>query len=124
MKKLLLAALLGLSSFSVNASGPLDGIYTCVLNSYAGSITLYIAVNSNATATIVTVPSLPGTNINGYIGGSPATENYFSGTSSLGYGFYATATGAIGAKHLEAKGSLNFVGYGVISGTASCNQII
>jgi len=124
IEKILTTVLLVLGSGTALASGPLDGIYSCLLSSVAGNASVYIAINSNASTTIISIPNLPGTSFDGYIAGGAASDTAFSGTSSYGYYFTATAKGAVGAKQLAASGAMNLIGYGVVSGTATCYQIL
>lgn len=106
------------------ATSPLDGIYSCQVSSAGGNALAYIAVNSNASTTVVTLPSLQGGSYVGYVIGSIASATAFSGTSNYGYAYTATATGTTGAKILLVNGTFNSTLYGPLAVTATCSQLI
>lgn len=119
------ALLLILYSGTTYAGGPLDGIYSCRFSSKYGNINqIFVAANSNATTTIVTIPNLPGVQYDGYVAGPAASATAFNGTSSYGYPYTITATGATGAKQLSVSGTLYTSQYGPITGTGTCSQVI
>lgn len=121
----LLAVALVLSSGITLAAGPLDGIYNCQFSSASGNISqIFVAVNSNASTTVVTIPNLQGVLYYGYVAGLPASETAFNGTSSYGYPFAATATGAVGAKRMSVSGTVYTAQYGPVTGKGACTQII
>lgn len=124
LKSLMMVIFLSLAP-TCYAGGPLDGIYYCNISSPGlGSTNIYIAINSNSEITIISIPSLAGTPFSGYIWGSPASDTYFTGFSSYGYPFTASASGNAGSKSLSAQGAMYMEGLGAINGNAACNQVI
>lgn len=122
--KMVAAVSLALCSNIAFASGPLDGIYNCQISTAWGSGSIYVSVNSNASTTVLTIPYLQGVSYDGYVIGSAASDTAFSGTSSYGYAYTVTATGAVGAKTLLVSGTVYSTLYGPLAGTGTCSQII
>lgn len=121
MKKILISAVLALSSCLAAAAGPIDGIYACSVNLLGTSYSSYVTINGHADgSTIYTVAAVsPSQTFYGYGIGS-ATATSFTGSTMFGAPFNLTINPATGG----ISGTIGILWNGsVVNATSVCGKI-